>query len=534
MHYNIIDEPWLHIEYIDTRTNTLSVRQVLQQAQAIKRLTTPQYNGNKFFLYEYCAMEFLTNLILAAYYKPEYSFAPKRTRWKQDLYYNGLYSDVIQQYLKQYYTRFDLFDEKHPFLQDTTSTLLTTENQDNSFIALLNPVAPGKNNPVFGPWRARGTNDDILGGYKISLEEYPYLLLYHNSIAPSPMPAHYIKCLRGSAGIFIIPKGKNLCETILKNCGRLSNSDRPNADNPDTFFDRPIWELNHPSEAYQYPPDTAYKNRLLCAYYPSKSLKGQTDDNATVYINVPKKVTVNTVYPCRKNVAPTLEKLYIQTDINTVRNTKPKKSNDNNASEEPNQYCYETYNDKPAWLILIAATSYITNDKVACGILDEQDELPCSATVYYRCFDDKKVNILQSGKLDIPDNIDITALINNDSRQKMLDIQKIIYDNKKSKKTCGIRLLYRTALVGMQYNKSTVQSLMSDYDSWIGDYILHKYIPNLSSPDCYETGKHDIINETLKRLNDMMIHTRHICEGVKQCKELMKMITRKDKQNADN
>ena len=69
---NIINDPWLFVEYLDGTTTQVSVRQAFTAAEKIRKFVTPCFHKTVMYAYDIPVIQLFVTILQAAYYKPEY------------------------------------------------------------------------------------------------------------------------------------------------------------------------------------------------------------------------------------------------------------------------------------------------------------------------------------------------------------------------------------------------------------------------------------------------------------------------------
>ena len=295
--YNVLDEPWIPVKYLNGKKTKLGIIGVLREAEDIEDIISPTFRNDTVHIYYMGMIRLLTAVIEAAYYKEDTHYASKNLKYLDPLKEQGLYSDVIRNYLEKYHDRFDILSETHPFLQNINlkPELETLDPKDHKFLT-WNLLIPSENNFVFGRTRKRiegaASEDSVLSQYKISKEEFVHMLIYFATIGN--VPASTVSN-EGSLGkkfcIFAIVRGRNLKETILANILPLDESSRPLED--DETPDMPVWEMDNVHDIEKYDKDQLVHNLLCRAFYPGISVLGTGfDDNG--YLTGMARVTKNT------------------------------------------------------------------------------------------------------------------------------------------------------------------------------------------------------------------------------------------------
>ncbi len=295
--YNVLDESWIPVKYIDGNEASLSVIDALSQADKIEDILPPVFRNDTVYIYYVGMIRLLTTIIEAAYYKKKTKYASKNLKYLDDLNEQGLYSEVVKNYLERYHDRFDVLSKTHPFLQNINlkPELGAVDPSNNDFLT-WNPMAPSNNNFVFGRTRRliEGAKSDasILSQYQISKEEFVHMLIYLATIGNYPS-AKVSK--EGSLGkklsIFAVIKGNTIKETIIANILPLDKSSRPLED--DEIPDMPVWEMENIHDVEKYDKDQLVHNLLCRSFYPGISVLGagfSKDDELIRMVRVTNKI----------------------------------------------------------------------------------------------------------------------------------------------------------------------------------------------------------------------------------------------------
>lgn len=270
---NVINDKWLFVTYLDGHNEQISVRQAFTDADKIKCLYTPTFHGKKAYIYDVPVMQFLSVILLSAYFKPENDFEAGGKYFSQKLMKKGWNLKTILKYLDKWEHKFNLYDEQFPFMQDITlkETAEKTEEKDkkHTYILNINPLAPGSANKIFESGTA-GSEEELIESYKMDDAETVYALLFMNhlgiTIAPGPYP---INSLLNRMRLFVLLQGKNLKETIIYNSLPLRDSSKPDEYNPNTMYDKPVWEFDSIFDIPDAYGEFLGKNHLICSFFPS-------------------------------------------------------------------------------------------------------------------------------------------------------------------------------------------------------------------------------------------------------------------------
>ncbi len=292
MTYNVIDKDWILVRYLDGTSKYIGIRQAFCDAKIIKEIMPPVICGQRQYTVEFAQLVLLSTIVMAAYYKPHNRFAAKKDNYREVQLASGLNLQVIMDYLDEWYDRFDLFDEKHPWMQNIAYKSLTDKDMlkknkvakaDTTFIATSNPFAPGANSVLSGFWRTYTSGHDYehpIMHYQMTPRELAQALVY-TPFYGSSSPGQYPVGLYSRAEVFISPSGRNLEEMILRHCFEIPQSTRPNTDDPDALYDRPRWEWDNEEECFLHPRS----NFLANAFFNGIEMLASTTLNKDGYVS---------------------------------------------------------------------------------------------------------------------------------------------------------------------------------------------------------------------------------------------------------
>lgn len=386
MTYNLIDENWIKVRYLDGTVTEVGIRKCFEDAQIIDDILAPSFRRDTMHIYYIPTLRLLTTIVMAAYFKPEQDFASRNFKYLRK-FENGIYTDAIKEYLDRFHDRFDVLSADHPFLQNKD---ILGKVKENDHCITWNPFIPGDNNKIFGKNRSQDlTAKDILSQFDMSVKEYAYYLLYTATMGVYPSATVSGETsLEAKAMIYISLKGTNLSKTIRNNVFNLNRS----CDSDDDF-DRPVWELERVADVEKiFPVDSdtqRQNNKLICSFYLGISIMntGASGSKISGFVRTGKE----TIQDATLN--------QIETKI----------------LSEPNNYCcdcavsmtnkdnskvYKTFNVDTdfASSVCIASTAHI-DDGLACNILCDRDITGSSIRVFFRVFDGMKVSLFQCGEI---------------------------------------------------------------------------------------------------------------------------------------
>lgn len=113
MEYNVLNEPWMLVRYLDGTAKRIGIKQAFEDAKLIREVLPPVMYGNRQYFAAFTNIHLLAVITMAAHYKPHNRFAAKRMDvWESQLR-DGLDIQVILDYLDTYEDRFDIFFRRH-------------------------------------------------------------------------------------------------------------------------------------------------------------------------------------------------------------------------------------------------------------------------------------------------------------------------------------------------------------------------------------------------------------------------------------
>jgi len=243
--YNLLEEPW--IPCIDDRRRllNLNITEVVSQAHQVREIRSdlPVITG--------ALLLFLIAYVMNIF-KPESEQA-----W-ENLWRKGKFPlDKISRYNSLWHTRFDLFDQTHPFFQDPK---FGAQSKDIKNLGAGKQPAP-KGMSGLMLHLASGSNATL---FDHSLDDSPYAYSQAETAQLLIMLQAYSLCGMSSAslgndkyfkdsafgrGITFLNRGHNLFETLLLNIPSINFVSSPSAE------DIPCWERENLFEDERYQPD---------------------------------------------------------------------------------------------------------------------------------------------------------------------------------------------------------------------------------------------------------------------------------------
>lgn len=220
LHFNLVDEPWLPCIRIDGQPDELGLYDVLTQAHTLRELHGETPLGTAA----------LHRLLLAVLHRV---FGPKnRKAWSQ-LWRAGHWDEGnLRDYFDRWHSRFDLFDDKHPFYQAADERV-----KPKSITSLMLHVASGNNPTLFD----HHTDDE---GVALTPAQATRMLVTAQAFGLAGLSGLPQKFTDGACarGIVFLVQGESLFETLALNLVRYAD-DVPMPRQP---HDRPTWEIDDP------------------------------------------------------------------------------------------------------------------------------------------------------------------------------------------------------------------------------------------------------------------------------------------------
>ena len=387
--YNLIDENWIKVKYLDGVIKEIGIRQCFEDAEKIDDIIPPTFRRDTATIYYVPLLRLLTTIVMSAYFKPEQNFASSNFKYLKK-FQNTIYTNVIKDYLDKWYDRFDILSKEHPFLQNKD---ILGKVKDNDSFWCWNPFAPSANNKVFGKNRSQNINSSSLDEqYTLTFKEYTYYLLYTASMGVYPSAKVSLETsLEAKSCLYVCLKGKNLKETICVNLLKVLWDE--------DILDKPIWEFDGVYSVKEYYEDDLEKistNILLCNFYPGISIMHTSfSDKVITGIVRTGKETIESA-TLDQNITKELSNIYFS-------------GNSIKCLDKNSNICYKQFNvgTDTASSICISATGRLDDTKdyhYSCSLLDslETKKDICEdikVRIFFRVFDGMKVSLFQCGEI---------------------------------------------------------------------------------------------------------------------------------------
>ena len=529
--YNILNEPWIRVKYIDGTIDEIGVRKAFKDAKQIEKILPPVFRRNEIDYFCYTITKLLSTIVMSAYYKKETNFASKNRLYLEDLYKNGIYSDVLRDYLDKYEDRFDILSETHPFLQnilikkDNDEKVLCS-SEDKKYLT-WNPLAPGYNNKVFG---RLGTIDpdaeSVIDQFKINKKECIYMLLYIAFCGSTPSANSSEENALGRKYFnLIFLESNNLANTVILNTYPLKSSSRPDEDY--LKEDKPVWEMDNVLEINEYGKngEDITKNILCRTFFPGISVlnMGFDDDGylkGMYRIRISKEEMkrrkekkariVKAKEEAKKNKEKYVEEKISLSDIAENKDEisiSPVKTDiigkyfyepavivrrKKNKKGEIDKEYYEYYDPKNiASKLCICATEH-TNSYNNCMILDNLNNLDFieekQVYIYYRNMDDKLVNLLEFGYIS-GKNPETWKLLEDEDIHNLALYYQDIY----GKIYCSLRYSLMK-VYGVNKSKDGIKfvdDVIKEFSDWMEDDFFGTFTEDISNEN-YEAIKKNL------------------------------------------
>ena len=474
---NVLNDNWLFVKYNTGKVKQISVRQAFQDAEKIKNIETPTFNNSKVYIYDVPVIQFLSILLLAAYFNSKTKYASGTKTFNDKLVKDGWDNKVLTDYFDKWQDRFNLFDDKYPFLQDIRMKdeieKVDKKADPLAYISKSSVIAPSANNSIFE--HNSETKLDI-ANFKPTEDELVYILLYLRSLGTSPMAKYYPnKAISSNASMFIQNYGKNLKETIIANCLPLRESSTGD------LRDKPIWEFNDISEIKDYPLEDIYKNVLLCTYFPCYPIYIQYDNE------------VKNIFLAKIATNDSRETSYDLFDGETRTELSSKyvyynpwaiKRHFIDEKAERDDWIYKDWNNTIKLINLCIEITQKMPDGFNCNLIGSGylnlDNV--NNVIYYREYDGKKCNVLSFGKYNIPKGI-LTKLQNEKNHDKALQFQANLNEIQNK-----FLILKDAGLL-----PSTLNDIKVIFAKYAEHYFFETFVSNITKKDCVDVALDEFI-----------------------------------------
>ena len=486
---NILNDNWLFVRYLNGKVKQISVRQAFQDAEKIKNIETPTFHGTTISLYDVPVIQLLSIILLAAYFKPKNKFKAADTYFNKNLTEKGWDIKVINDYLDKWQDRFNLFDDKYPFLQDIRlkNEIKEDAKESLSYISRSNLVAPGGNNLIF---EHNSTSKLDLIDFKPDLDELVYMLLYLRTLGTSPMAAQYpYKAMSANATLFILNYGKNLKETIIANCLPLRNSNRDT-----NLYDKPIWEFNSFDELLDYDLGDISKNVLLCTYFPCPMYIQY--DNGVKNILLAKAIsTGKTNYDIfDSETRAELSASYAYTNPWAIKKYVIDKKS------EIGTWSYKEWTNTLKLMNLCIEITQKSSQDFICDLFNSEFQAneDVKSIIYYREYDGMKSNVLSFGKYIVEKGI-LNKLQKEKNHKKAVEFQTVL--NKVQSKFA----IFNDSGIS-NANLKDIKLLFSKYAE---NYFFDIFVNDITKKDCVENALDVFIKEAKNIVKKLEVVTNN-------------------------
>lgn len=506
---NIINDKWLYVRYLDNRVEQVSVRQAFIDAEKIKNIETPTFHNSKIFIYDVPVMQLLSVIAMSAYFKPENNFIAK----DPDLFdmTESWNTDIILSYLDKWYDRFDIFDEKYPFLQDIRlKPLADLENTDVSkYISMFSVIAPGSNNTVFEHTSVEETN---IEKFKPSIDEVVYIILYEACLGICPNGANYpSKSINGKTSFFVMNVGNNLKETIIANCPSLVDSVI------EGMYDRPVWELDNRTDIDKFDITTIHKNILLCSFFPCMPFYvGYDNGEVKDMVLAKRKDTIGDTCILDNIFRDTLiDETYIGINPWSIRGI----TKDKDTGEL--KYYNKPWTPDVKILNLCIEATQKTSNMESCVILEKATGNNKSL-IYYRELDGMMTNVLSFGRYELPQYV-FEKLYIPENHEKAIKFQQIL-----NKIRNGFNIMSNSV------STLSINNIKTYFYSYAENYFLHTFITNIENDDVIKNAVDKLSNVAISKVRELQEMCNNPMTFVENYSKFCGMINKMSKETTDN
>ena len=194
--FDVLTEPWIPVIWKDASRNELGIQPCLERAHEIREIRHPSP-----------IVEFGLYRILVAFMLDAFTWAEQRPELPEDLEEviesGGFDADLIRRYLEDCGDVFDLFHPEKPFLQTKMDSEATKP------IVAMYPAMPSGTN--VGHWQHQAENEVEVSAQQAArwlVTIAPFMTAGGAGLSPS---------VNGAPGIYVLPRGASLFETIVMN-----------------------------------------------------------------------------------------------------------------------------------------------------------------------------------------------------------------------------------------------------------------------------------------------------------------------------
>lgn len=490
---NIINDNWLKVKYLNGDIVTISLKQAFIDAKNIEDIITIKSHGYNIYIYDFSVIQLFVSILLAAYFKPENNFRAGDPYFNNKLVQDGWDLSLILDYLDRWQDRFNLFDDKHPFMQDIELKSLMPKETDKlqKNIPRLNIVAPQNNKLIFENISGE-IPENILDTYDLTESELVYALLNSRLMGASPMPKIYPnKSLLANITLFVVNKGNNLYETIIYNSVPLVGASRDKE-----AYDRPCWELESDQDILKYDMSKMAKNRLLCTFFPAKPIYVNYDNgiqNVLLYKADDNKCILD------KETINALRESFILNNPYILKVTKIETNK--NKEEKIIIYPKQWSNSIKLNNLCIEATGLLPNGYRSCEIINNIEENNAKVVIYFREYDQNKMCILLFGKHELPHKY-LDKLKPEKYHEKAIKFQDIFET---------ISNIY-SAYYKADIPKSDVQQSKLKYSKFAENFFFEDLINNIDDDDIILKFTDESVKFVKNELKSLGLKTKNVLQ----------------------
>ena len=502
--YNILNEPWLQVRYLNGEVCKVGVKQALKDAHLIAEITPIHKNGTAYWIYDVVDLWLLCIIVMASYPKTEDTDGAYDEEYLEELWNSEtLFTSNVDSYLEAFADRFDLFDEVHPFLQDVSLKDKLSKAMKNKeqydFVSKFNPFAPGDTTAVFGSVREGGIgeeNSDYLKRYRIKPDEAVHIVLYRASLALSPMPAKYVASLGSNAKTFAMLKGKTLKETIVANCVRLD----------DKRECRPIWEYASLEEIKGIDSASLYSSVLFTTFAASSPilLGSELDNDGNILYGVAKQKSE--IVDWSQEAFKNHEELYIchnpWTVKDVIKDEKTKEDKEVFFKFRVGKTGKNEQTDTSPISLIMAATKRLggrMRTPVIGRLRCDSNLKNCALVFYYRTRPEKFSFVYATGKIEASAN---SAVLLSDKRNSMLAQRyqtAVLRANAKLRDSLkclslGMSAASANGTHGRSSNGEISKRILNEFNAWVATDFFTCFIEDIEASEdaCLEKAEERI------------------------------------------
>lgn len=212
--YNLLTEPWISVMDLSGKIKDMGILETLKEAHGILRIYDPSP-----------PVEFGIYRLLIAFIMDVYK--PQITDDLGDMLGSKRFDESrLRSYAAEWNRRFDLFDEKHPFMQVVVDENREKAPEPISRLMQHLPAGTGINHFHHGRWDEHEFSYRQCAKGLVTIP--PFMTAGGAGLSPS---------INGSPPWYVLVKGKNLFETIVYNICVVPQLPKPIGDSPVVWKD---------------------------------------------------------------------------------------------------------------------------------------------------------------------------------------------------------------------------------------------------------------------------------------------------------